>query len=147
MKSTFVIGVVGYVQEANYFDYDEAWKIVKSALSQAARKAPAGHKIVVVGGLTDTPSVHEIAYRIARQNGWNCGGIACKRAFEYKLLPMSEDGDIMKIVGDEWGDESEAFISALDMLIKVGGGAQSIKEAEMAKKRGIPVLEFELRKK
>ena len=40
--------------------------------------------------------------------------------------------------------DSEDFIDIIDVLIKIGGGPQSEKEFDMAKKDGVPVMEFDV---
>jgi hypothetical protein len=47
-------------------------------------------------------------------------------------------------VGEQWGDESAAFLAAIDVLIRIGGGPQSLAEAARAKELGIRVIEREL---
>lgn len=42
------------------------------------------------------------------------------------------------------GDESEKFLSLLNAIVRVGGGKQSLDEVESAKKKNLPVFEFEL---
>jgi hypothetical protein len=48
------------------------------------------------------------------------------------------------IVGDNWGDESKTFLDSIDMLVRVGGGKQSLEECNEAKKQGIKVVEYDL---
>ena len=135
----FKIGVIGYCYPTK-FDFIEAWKLVKKGLNEASGTK---NDIIVVGGLTDIPSIHQIAYYQARQRNWNCGGYACEKAKEFKWFPMSKDGDELKIVGKNWGDESETFINNVDILVRIGGGPQSHKEVKIAKAKGIPVLEYD----
>src|SRR5690348_7922287 len=35
--------------------------------------------------------------------------------------------DDVVIVGDAWGDESATFLRSIDLMVKIGGGAQSVK--------------------
>ena len=67
-------------------------------------------------------------------------GIMCKDGYNYPLYPC----DVIYAIGNNWGDESEFLIDHIDVLIKIGGGKQSIKELQMAKNKGIPIYEFEL---
>lgn len=67
-------------------------------------------------------------------------GIMCKQGYDCELYPC----DVIYSIGDNWGDESEFFIKYIDVLYKIGGGKQSIKEMKMAKERGIPVIEYYL---
>lgn len=143
MSTKFRIGIVGYCQPTK-FDYDEAWSLVQKGLNVASSRAPKNSDILVLGGFTDIPSIHCIGYQQARQRGWNCGGIACMKAMDYKLWNMSEEGDEANIVGDNWGDESQTFVNKIDILVRVGGGPQSFSEVQMAKEKGIEVLEYDL---
>ena len=143
MSEKFRIGVVGFC-EPTKFNYDSAWDLVTRGLNIAGSRAPKKKNIIVMGGFTDIASIHRIAYQQARQRNWNCGGIACKKAMDFKLWNMSEDGDEASIIGDNWGDESIVFIDKIDILVRIGGGEQSTKEVEMAKEKGIEVIEFDL---
>jgi len=49
------------------------------------------------------------------------------------------------LVGEEWGDESDTFLSMLDVMVKVGGGKQSVAEAEKAEANGLSVMKFDLK--
>lgn len=67
-------------------------------------------------------------------------GIMCKCGYICDLFPC----DVIYAIGDNWGDESQFFINYIDVLYKIGGGEQSIKELQMAKNKGIPNFEYEL---
>ena len=64
----------------------------------------------------------------------------CKEGYDCDLYPCDE----IYAIGSDWGDESETFINIIDMMYRIGGGPQSLKEVDMAKKKGIPVIEYEL---
>jgi len=129
------IGITGYsVQE---FDEKQARTIITNIFDELERKY--GNNIIVVSGLTAL-GIPLIAYKEAQRRGWKTVGIACKKAYEFEIFPVDEE----IIVGEDWGDESSTFIDNIDMLIRVGGGKQAHKEVEMAKKRGIPVIEYDL---
>lgn len=70
-------------------------------------------------------------------------GIMCKKGYDYKLFPV----DKMIVVGDEWGEESQEFLSSIEVLFRIGGGEQSHEEATKAKKMNIEVHEYELEAK
>lgn len=153
----FKIGIVGYCPPTK-FDQVEAWDLVKTGLMRAWSDAitqqrmdsgipdgiPLEMETMVVGGLSANGCIHETGYWIARQLGWSCGGIASEKVKIYKWWPMSEEGDMLKIFGKKWGDESKTFIEEIDALVRVGGGAQSQREVKLAKNKGIPVYEYEL---
>lgn len=134
------IGVVGFCHPTK-FDYVQAWSLVKKGIEEAAKNR---NDVMIVGGLTDVESIHRIGYYIARQQGWNCGGIACEKAKKFAWFPMSQDGDVLVIEGTNWGDESERFLNSIDVLVRVGGGPQAHNETKIAKERNIPVYEYEL---
>lgn len=134
-KSVIKVGVNGYHPRNQ--DKVTIWNLVKAGLNQVLADNP-GAELLVISGLTDQ-GVPQAAYHIARQNGWNCGGIAPKAAERQRWFPMNEDGDILKIVGAKWGDESEAFIQECDVLLRVGAGRQALAEVELAEKAGMKV--------
>lgn len=126
------IGVIGY--SAQRFDKDLANKILLEVLSPYASEP-----VELISGLTDI-GIPALAYRIAESFGWTTAGIACSKASAYTCFPV----DRRQIVGDNWGDESKAFLGQLDLLVRVGGGNQSFKEIESAKQAGIGCIEHEL---
>jgi hypothetical protein len=81
-----------------------------------------------------------LAYRIAAQRGWRTSGIACSKATDYDCFPVNEK----KIVGANWGDESETFLRECDVIVRVGGGKQSLAEVAQFKSRGGTAYEFNL---
>jgi predicted Rossmann-fold nucleotide-binding protein len=131
------IGVVGYCPPTK-FDQTEARRMIIDAYDRVASYF-AGHRIAIVSGLTNV-GVLAIAYKEARKRGWRTVGIACKRAFEHPVFPVDEQ----KIVGEEWGEESRAFLDELDAIIRIGFGKQSLREAEAIKAKGLPVFEYDL---
>lgn len=82
-----------------------------------------------------------LAYQEAIKRNWKTIGIACTKASEYDLFPV----DKKIIIGNEWGDESETFIDSIDILIRIGGGKQSLKETEIFKTLNKLVIEFDLK--
>jgi len=64
----------------------------------------------------------------------------CNAGFGMQLARLND----LIVEGQDWGDESEKFLSMLDVLYKIGGGNQSITEFEKAKELGIEVHEYEL---
>ncbi|WP_126992224.1 hypothetical protein [Thermosipho globiformans] len=129
------IGVVGY--SAKKFDINKAKKIINEVFDLMESKF--GNQIIIVSGLTAL-GIPLLAYQEAIKRGWKTIGIACKKAEKFEQFPV----DKKIIIGEEWGDESETFISMIDVLIRIGGGEQSFKETEMAKNKKIPVFEYDL---
>lgn len=140
----FNVGLVGYSETK--FDEEKAYEIIEQQLNDInnglllsppfKKKEP-----VLVSGLTNL-GIPKIGYEIASKLGWKTIGISAEDALNYDLFDVDEQ----IIVGKEFGDESEEFISMLDCLIRVGGGPQSMRETGMAKEKMIPVYEFELEK-
>jgi hypothetical protein len=68
-------------------------------------------------------------------------GVSAKQALRVRagVYPVDE----RVIVGDRFGDESDAFLARIDVLIRIGGGAQSRREAtacrELLERRGADV--------
>jgi len=131
------IGIVGY--SGRKFNEDLAKQLIKVGCLSCIQEHDDGHGIVIVSGLTDL-GIPALAYRIAKEEGWKTAGVACEK---YKENPCF-DVDEKKIVGDDWGDESEAFIGDIDCLVRVGGGDQSFAECEIAEDNNLPVYEYDL---
>jgi len=133
------VGVVGY--SGGKFNEDVAKALMAIALDVVEEHNPSD-KYELVSGLTDM-GIPAIAYRMAEKREWKLVGIACSKADEYDCYDVDET----IIEGDDWGQESKIFLDRLDVLIRIGGGKQSIEETEKAKKKGIPVYEYDLPEK
>lgn len=131
------VGIVGYCPPTK-FNKVEARRMIVDAYNQIAQQYPETAKSVV-SGLTNV-GILKIAYEEAVKRGWRTVGIACKRAEEHELFPVDEK----LIVGDNWGDESEAFLDNIDLMVRIGIGKQSIAETEETKRRGKKVFEYDL---
>jgi hypothetical protein len=134
------VGVVGYSQQE--FDETEATIILEEAFESIEDEYLQDgdfDSIVLVSGLTNM-GIPSIAYQIAENNGYETVGIAPDAASEYELYDVDE----IYWVGENWGDESQAFIDMIDVIIRVGGGEQSMKEVEMAEEEDISVIEYDL---
>ena len=125
------VGVVGY--SAKKFDKEKARAMIEKTLDLLKED------IEIVSGLTYL-GVPAIAYDIAKERGLRTVGVACPKAEEYECFPVDE----RVIEGKDWGDESEKFLSMIDVMIKVGGGAQSVAEAKKAREMGLTVIEYDL---
>ena len=135
--SVFNIGVVGYCPPTR-FDEPEARRMIKEAYNKIAEDH-VGSDFVVVSGLTNV-GVLAIAYAEAVRRGWKTIGVACERAMEHELFPVDEQ----VVVGENWGDESEAFLNRLDCMVRVGTGSQSIRETDAIRASGKPTYEYNL---
>jgi len=137
MAETLKIGVVGY--SGKPFDKVIAKALLLIGFKVSGAEDKDADKVIVVSGLTDL-GIPSIAYNIAKERGWKTSGIACKKAAEYDKFPCDEE----KIIGEDWGDESETFLNSIDVLIRVGGGEQSMKEVKRAKEMKLQVFEYDL---
>lgn len=131
------IGVIGYSMQE--FDKKKAIEYIKKAFDFIEKQYPDGKK-TIISGLTDL-GIPALAYREAKRRNWRVEGITCSKALDYIWYPVSD----ITMVGRNWGDESETFLKAINILVRIGGGEQSMREVEMAKKmRGIDVMEYDL---
>jgi hypothetical protein len=131
---TLKIGVAGY--SGQKFDEEKA----EAELNRLLDEAREGRSDVdIASGLTNL-GIPAIGYRIAAARGWETTGIACSKATKYECFPV--DNEI--IVGDQWGDESETFLDYIDVLVRVGGGKQTLQEVADFRERGGRVLEADL---
>ena len=133
------LGLVGYCQDN--FDENIAGALLALAFIIVEQQYKT-EDIIFVSGLTNT-GILKIGYKMAEENGWKTVGIACEKYKENPCFNVDEK----IIVGEDWGDESETFLNYVDVIIRVGGGKQSMKEIEEAKKMGIKVYEYDLPEK
>ena len=130
------IGVVGY--SGKKFNQIVAKALMEIVLD-LVEEYHKDKEYMLVSGLTDL-GIPAIAYRSAKKRKWKTMGIACEKAEEYDLYPVDE-----KIIeGKDWGDESVTFLDNIDVLVRIGGGEQSMDEVEKAKKKNITVYEYDL---
>lgn len=121
------IGIVGF--SSPQFDQEKARAILdKNIRHFILDKNPA--QIQIVSGYTNV-GVPKIAYEIADKLGLITVGFSAKKALTVSsgLYPVQK-----KIIyGKNFGDESQAFVDYIDVLIRVGGGKQSRNEVELFK--------------
>ena len=135
-KNELRIGVVGYTTQD--FDKDKALELIKETYDFLDKRYEGLSK-VVVSGLTNI-GMSAIAYQEAVDRGWKTVGIACSKAKNMDWFPV----DKHIITGDKWGEESSLFLNSIDLLVRIGGGKQSITETIKMKKMGKPVYEHNL---
>lgn len=103
-------------------------------------------KVMLITGLTKG-GMNSVVYDYVDHcnSGGNvnllAGGVACEKAAEYD----SHKVDWKLIVGKDWGDESASFVNACDILIRIGGGEQSMHEVQIARNLGKKVYESNLK--
>lgn len=126
-QPTIKIGVVGFSR--NQFDQKAAHQQLKTILHFLS-KDTRPDSVELVSGYTNT-GVPKIAYQIADDMGLITVGFSAKQALRVKngLYPVQKN----IIFGSKFGDESEAFVAYIDLLIRVGGGPQSRREVALFK--------------
>ncbi len=156
------IGVVGYCPPTKY-DEVKALQFLEEAFDRIESDF-AGRDIVIVSGATNVGVLAQ-AYKLATQRGFGTGGVACVKAANYDLFPMTEKP---VIVGKNWGEESPVFVRGvgvikdvepekvgeyqnhphygLDAMVRIGIGPQSLRETTMIREMGKPTYEFDLPK-
>ena len=156
------IGVVGYCPPTKY-DERKALEHLEEAFARVEADFP-NRRIVVVSGATNVGVLAQ-AYKLATERGYETGGVACEKAANYELFPMTEKP---LFVGKHWGDESPVFVNGidaikdvdpekvaqylnhphygLDAIVRIGVGPQSIREATAVRAMGKPTYEFDLPK-
>jgi hypothetical protein len=137
MMTQLKIGVVGY--SGRMFSTDEAQRLLEELFDQVIHEHPKATSFVVVSGLTAL-GIPDLAYHEAVRRGWQTEGIACSKAKEYKCFPV----DKCTIIGNKWGEESEFFLSNIDVIVRIGGGIQSLAEVQAFEDRGGKAYEREL---
>ena len=136
-KQPLKIGVVGFSEPK--FNEITATVHLKSAFNAIQKAHGDQHYFIVVSGLTAL-GIPLLAYQEAVNRNWETKGIACELAKDYECFPVDEE----IIFGADWGDESSIFLNDIDILVRVGGGNQSMEETAAAHEKGIPVFEFDL---
>lgn len=135
------VGFVGY--SAGKFDEAEAQKIIDEIFDKLQGACEEGQllkdTIAVVSGATYM-GIPAMIYDKASELGIKTIGVMCKDGYDCDLFPCDE----VYAIGDNWGDESETFINMIDIMFRIGGGPQSLKEVQDAKQKGISVIEYEL---
>lgn len=137
MSKHIRVGLVGYCPPSK-FDEDEAANMIRFAFDYLESANPTT-SFELVSGWTNV-GVLALGYAEAAKRGWSTYGVACKRAQEHPLFPVDHGME----VGDNWGDESDFFVSFVNCLVRVGGGEQSLAEADAVRRRGDLTIEFSL---
>lgn len=137
LKNSLInIGIVGFSDESKYKKSDGE-KAVLASFNNIAELFP-DREIHIVSGLSNV-GIPKLAYIEAVKRGWRTVGIAPREVEPCDSFPV----DDVIIVGSKFGDESQTFIDYIAILVKIGGGKQSQKELQMAKDRGLLVMDME----
>jgi hypothetical protein len=133
------IGVVGFSR--SQFDHDEARAALRACLDEVlARAGISPCDAELVSGLTNQ-GVPRLAYELAAALGMRTVGVSARQALRVRagVYPVDE----RVIAGARFGDESAAFLARIDVLIRIGGGPQSRREAAAFRARlerdGLPI--------
>lgn len=132
------LGVVGYCPPTK-FDEKKAIEYLANAFDRVISDFP-DYKITMVAGVTNV-GVLKLAYIEAKRRGWRTAGVACKKAYDFELFPTDEEPII---IGENWGDESPAFVNSIDALVRIGMGKQSLNEAYQVREKGKKTYEYDL---
>ncbi len=127
------IGIVGY--SSHHIDQEIARTLLQQAIQeliQVHARSATPADICIISGLTNI-GIPKVAYQIADQQGYRTVGISAQRALTVKCAVYAVDEQI--IVGLDFGDESDQFITAIDYLVRIGGGKQSRNEVELFKNK------------
>lgn len=127
-----IIGFVGY--SATKFDENKAKEIINEIFKDLDKDD------VIVSGATNL-GIPKLVYEKANELGMKTVRVMCKDGLSEELAELNE----LIVEGDNWGDESDKFLSMIDTLYKIGGGKQSIAEFKKAKELGIKTFEYELK--
>jgi len=131
------VGVVGF-SDSKKFNEENAKKEIIKAFDML-ELVFKGEEFRIVSGLTNL-GIPKLAYEEAVKRHWETVGIACSKANEHDLFDVDES----KIVGNDWGDESETFLKYCDIFLRFGGGEQSLDEMSEAKKMEKKVFEYDI---
>ena len=126
-KSTLKYGIVGFSR--NQFDKKSAYELLNELFKEIQAKHP--EKIIeIVSGYTNS-GVPKTAYELADKYGFFTVGFSANQALKVRsgVYPVKK----VILVGEKFGDESDAFVNYIDGLIRIGGGKQSRRETEMFK--------------
>lgn len=133
------IGFVGFSDEDCFIKKD-AKKIIEKIFDEIDKEF-TGY-VNIISGATNM-GIPKLVYEEAKNRGHKLIGVMCKKGYEYEIFNV----DKLIVKGEKWGDESETFLNMIDRLYRIGGGPQSLKETKLAKKKGINVIEYNLKKR
>ena len=119
------IGVVGYCPPSVFNEAEAVTKLNRLFEAVLRDHHDSDRQVTVVSRWSNV-GIPALAYCIAKERGWRTAGIACRKVFNYERFPVDES----RVVGEQWGDESHAFLADITVLVGVGGGPQSLDEME-----------------
>ena len=129
--SKLCIGVIGFSR--SQFDQDDARAKLRECVDEVlARSGVTPADAELVSGLTNQ-GVPRLAYELATALGMRTVGVSARQALRVRAGVFPVDEKV--IVGARFGDESTTFLARIDVLIRIGGGPQSRREAEAFRTR------------
>lgn len=134
------VGVVGFSEP--YFDENKASLLLEDILDDILDDYINNGEydnITIVSGLADM-GITSIAYQIANDRGYSTIGVAPEEVKDYEQYDVDE----VFYVGEEFGDESEEFVSMIDIIVRIGSSEKSLNEIELAEEKDISVIECDL---
>ena len=126
-KEHYLVGFCGYSNEGDI--NKGTHELVAETLTTLAMECDvAGYRIMAVGGYTNS-GINRILRQVCTDLNIPLAGITSGKCYDY---PCWDSVDYLKVVGDNWGDESANFVDALDILVRIDGGKQSYAECDLA---------------
>ena len=125
------IGIVGF--SSPHFDQKSA-KILLEKKLRALISELDPSRVQIVSGYTNS-GVPKLAYELADSMQLKTVGFSAKQALTVSTGVYPVNKEI--IFGAKFGDESEAFIHYIDLLIRIGGGKQSRHEVALFKEKNL----------
>lgn len=135
------IGLVGFSGSFKKNDRADAEEITQRILTkEIGSLVEAYHptRVFLISGATNL-GVPKIGYTISKQFGCQNVGVTADCAMRYRIADL----DFLTVVGKRFGDESNAFVSAIHQLWVIGGGKQSMDECALAFGANIPIRVFQ----
>lgn len=131
------VGFIGF--SGQKFDENKAQQIINKVFDKLDQERQEGKEVKIVSGLT-AYGIPLMVYKEQDKRGYPTVGVACQEQKDLDCWDVDEE----YIEGENWGDESEKFLSMLDRMIKIGGGNQSEQEYQRAQEMGIETEKYEL---
>lgn len=131
------VGFIGY--SGQKFDENKAQQIINKVFDNLDQEREQGKQFKIVSGLT-AYGIPLMVYKEQDKRGYHTVGVACQEAKSLDCWDVDEE----YIEGENWGDESETFLSMLDRMVKIGGGKQSEQEYQKQQEMGIETEKYEL---
>jgi len=139
-KNTITIGLAGFSSNFENVKGNDLEAVVKQAIQLMLKRRMKDYvprRILLISGATNVGVPH-IGYSVAKSLGCKSVGITSEEAKKYPIALL----DYLTVIGENFGDESNDFISTLDELWVIGGGAQSLHECKLALDAGVPLIIF-----